>query len=54
MSDLIVIAFPDDAAAFRARAEFVALQRDYLVEMEDVVVVTRAPQARCSSTRPST
>jgi uncharacterized membrane protein len=42
MSDLIVIAFPDDAAAFRARAEFVSLQRDYLVEMEDVVVVTRS------------
>jgi uncharacterized membrane protein len=42
MSDLIVIAFPDDASAFRARAEFVALQKDYLVEMEDVVVVTRS------------
>lgn len=42
MSDLIVIAFPDDASAFRARAEFVALQKDFLVEMEDVVVVTRA------------
>ena len=46
MSDLIVIAFPDDASAFRARAEFVALQRDYLVEMEDVVVVTRSPDGR--------
>lgn len=42
MSDLIVIAFPDDAAAFQARAEFVRLQKDYLVEMEDVVVVTRS------------
>jgi uncharacterized membrane protein len=42
MSDLIVIAFPDQAAAFRARAEFVSLQKDYLVEMEDVVVVTRS------------
>jgi uncharacterized membrane protein len=42
MSDLIVIAFPDEASAFRARAEFVALQKDYLVEMEDVVVVTRS------------
>ena len=42
MSDLIVIAFPDDASAFRARAEFVQLQKDYLVEMEDVVVVTRS------------
>ncbi|MBP1806435.1 DUF1269 domain-containing protein [Rubellimicrobium aerolatum] len=42
MSDLIIIAFPDEAAALRARAEFVALQKDYLVEMEDVVVVTRS------------
>ncbi len=42
MSDLIVIAFPEDASAFRARAEFVGLQKDYLVEMEDVVVVTRS------------
>jgi uncharacterized membrane protein len=42
MSDLIVIAFPDAASAFRARAEFLDLQRDYLVEMEDVVVVTRS------------
>ncbi len=42
MSDLIVIAYPNDAAAFQARAEFVALQKDYLVEMEDVVVVTRS------------
>jgi len=42
MSDLIVIAFPDAASAFRARAEFLDLQKDYLVEMEDVVVVTRS------------
>ena len=42
MSDLIVIAFPDAASAFRARAEFLSLQKDYLVEMEDVVVVTRS------------
>ena len=41
MSDLIVIAFPDDATAFEARAEFVRLQKDYLIQMEDVVVVTR-------------
>jgi uncharacterized membrane protein len=42
MSDLIVIAFPSDEDAFRARAEFLKLQKDYLVEMEDVVVVTRS------------
>lgn len=46
MSDLIVIAFPDDASAFRARAEFAALQREYLVEMEDVVVVTRSSEGQ--------
>lgn len=46
MSDLIVIAFPDDASAFRARAEFVALQKDYLIEMEDVVVVTRSSEGQ--------
>lgn len=42
MSDLVVIAFPDPEAAFQARAGFVALQKEYLVEMEDVVVVTRS------------
>jgi uncharacterized membrane protein len=46
MSDLIVIAFPDEASAFRARAEFVSLQRDYLVDMEDVVVVTRSAEGQ--------
>ena len=42
MSDLVVVAFPDEATAFQMRAELVALQREYLIEMEDVVVVTRA------------
>ncbi len=41
MSDLIIIAFPDEATAFEARAALVALQREYLIEMEDVVIVTR-------------
>lgn len=44
MSDLIVIAFPDAESAFRARATFAGLQKEYLVEMEDVVVVTRSDQ----------
>lgn len=46
MSDLIVIAYPDAEGAFRARAAFAALQKDYLVEMEDVVVVTRSDQGQ--------
>lgn len=41
MSDLIAIAFDDEATAFQMREELVKLQREYLLEMEDVVVVTR-------------
>ncbi len=41
MSDLIAIAFDDQSTAFDLRAELVRLQKDYLLDMEDVVVVTR-------------
>lgn len=41
MSELIVIAFDDEATGFEMRAELVKMQRDYLIEMEDAVVVTR-------------
>lgn len=41
MSDLIVIAFDDETTGFEMRAELVKLQKDYLIEMEDAVVVTR-------------
>ena len=42
MSDLIVVAFNDEATAFAMRAELVSLQKEYLLEMEDVVVVSRS------------
>lgn len=41
MSDLIAVEFDDPATAFELRAELVKFQKDYLIEMEDVVVVTR-------------
>jgi len=41
MSDLIVIGFDDEYTAFEMRAELVKLQKEYLIEMEDVVVVTK-------------
>ena len=41
MPDLIVVAFDDEATAFELRAELAKMQKDYLLEMEDVVVVTR-------------
>ncbi|WP_116132801.1 DUF1269 domain-containing protein [Tropicimonas sp. IMCC34043] len=41
MSDLVVVTFDDEATAFAMRAELVKLQKEYLIEMEDAVVVTR-------------
>lgn len=41
MSDLLVIAFDDDKSAFELRDELVKLQSEYLIKLEDAVVVTR-------------
>jgi uncharacterized membrane protein len=41
MSDLIAIEFADPALAFELRAELAKLQKEYLIKMEDAVVVTR-------------
>jgi uncharacterized membrane protein len=41
MSDLVVISFDDEHKAFEMRAELAKLQKEYLIEMEDVVVVTK-------------
>lgn len=41
MADLIAIEFDDPATAFELRAELAKFQKQYLIEMEDAVVVTR-------------
>ena len=41
MSNLIAIGFSDESTAFSMRAELVKMQKEYLIEMEDVVVVTK-------------
>ena len=41
MSNLIVISFGNEADAFAMRAALAKLQSQYLIEMEDAVVVTR-------------
>lgn len=41
MSDLVVIGFDNEAGAFEMRAELAKLQKEYLIDMADVVVVTR-------------
>src|SRR4029453_17281118 len=42
MSNLIVVGFNNAADAFEMRAALLKLQAQYLIEMEDVVVVTRS------------
>ena len=41
MSDLVVIAFDDESTAFAMRAELAKMQKEYLIKMDDVVVVTK-------------
>ena len=41
MADLIAIAFDDQKKAFELRARLTELQKEYLIDMEDVVVVTK-------------
>ncbi len=41
MSDLVVISFPNEQTAYQLRAELSRMQKEYLIDMEDVVVVTK-------------
>lgn len=41
MSTLVAIAFNDEQTAFGMRDKLVSMQKEYLIEMEDAVVVTK-------------
>jgi uncharacterized membrane protein len=41
MSDLIVVVFKDETTGFEMRAALARMQKEYLIEMEDAVVVTK-------------
>lgn len=41
MSNLVVIVFDDETTAFEMRTALVKMQKEYLIEMEDAVVVTK-------------
>lgn len=41
MSDLVVVAFPEQQLAFELRAELAKMQKAYLIDIEDIVVATR-------------
>ena len=46
MSNLVVLGFDNEADSFEMRAALARLQSQYLIEMEDAVVVTRDPQGK--------
>jgi uncharacterized membrane protein len=46
MSELVVIGFDNEHTAFEMRAELVKLQKEYLIDMEDVVVVTKDDEGK--------
>jgi uncharacterized membrane protein len=41
MSNLIVVVFNDEVTAFEMRTALMKMQKEYLIELEDAVVVTR-------------
>ena len=41
MSNLVAMVYDDEATAFAVRAELVKMQKEFLIELEDSVVVTR-------------
>jgi uncharacterized membrane protein len=46
MSTLVVVIFDDEHTAFQMRAELARMQKEYLIELEDAVVVTRDHSGR--------
>lgn len=41
MSTLVAVVFQDESTAFEMRAKLAKMQKDYLIDLEDAVVVTR-------------
>lgn len=48
MSTLVAVVFKDESTAFEMRAALVKMQQQYLLEMEDAVVVTRDPNGKAN------
>jgi len=46
MSDLVVIAFPTEAKAEEVRQKLLAMQMEYLIELDDAVVAAKDAQGR--------
>jgi uncharacterized membrane protein len=52
MSNLIVLGFENEADAFEMRSTLARLQAEYLIEMEDAVVVTRSARGEVKLHQP--
>ena len=46
MSKLVAIAFKDEQSAFQMRDKLVNMQKDYLIQIEDAVVVTKGADSK--------
>jgi uncharacterized membrane protein len=46
MADLVAVAFDDETTAFELRAALAKLQKEYLIQMDDVVVLTRSEDGK--------
>jgi uncharacterized membrane protein len=46
MSNLVVVVFEDETTAFELRAALAKMQSEYLIEMEDAVVVTKDKEGK--------
>lgn len=46
MSTLVAVVFDDESTAFEMRAALAKMQKQYLLEMDDAVVVTRDPNGK--------
>lgn len=46
MSDLVVIAFPTEAKAEEVRQKLLAIQKEYLIELDDAVIAVKDSQGR--------
>jgi uncharacterized membrane protein len=46
MSELVVIAFPTEAKAEEVRQKLLAMQKEYLIELDDAVVAAKDAQGR--------
>jgi uncharacterized membrane protein len=46
MSNLVVIAYPDRDTAEQVRRTLFEMQKEHIIELEDVAVVTRAPDGK--------